>query len=309
MQWRWRSSELPPGDSGVPVRVRLTLLATAMVTLAFTIAAVALVLAINIVLVHGADAAASARATQIVNDLRTESITGLDHYLLAPARDVDVIQVLSADGHILATSTGSLRTSLAHPTGADPAPLEYRTSVASTVTRDGVPVTIVVGVAEDRIHRIVGTIAVLCCIVFPPVVLGMAILTHHLAGRSLRLVEELEDQVAHISPTDLHRRLTVPPTGDEIAALATTMNDLLERLDHTRTQQTRFVNDASHQLTEPLTSIVAGLEYARENHRPISPATVANRLLPDALRLTGTTSDLLCMARVDDRNQPVGQPR
>jgi HAMP domain len=44
-----------------------------------------------------------------------------------------------------------------------------------------------------------------------------------LAGAALRLVERMRRQAAAIGDRDLGRRLAVPPTRDEMAALGTTM--------------------------------------------------------------------------------------
>ena len=59
---------------------------------------------------------------------------------------------------------------------------------------------------------------------------------------------------------DLHRRVPVPPGDDEVARLARTMNDMLERVDDAAQRQRRFVADASHELRSPLTRIRTELE-------------------------------------------------
>ena len=51
------------------------------------------------------------------------------------------------------------------------------------------------------------------------------------SGRTLRPVEAIRAEVAAIGGRDLHRRVPVPPGDDEVARLARTMNDMLERVD------------------------------------------------------------------------------
>ena len=52
--------------------------------------------------------------------------------------------------------------------------------------------------------------------------------------------------MADISASDLAERVPVPQSRDEIAALATTMNEMLARVEAGHTAQRRFVGDASH---------------------------------------------------------------
>ena len=59
-------------------------------------------------------------------------------------------------------------------------------------------------------------------------------------------------EVAEITAQDLGRRVPVPERDDEIGRLATTMNDMLDRLQHSAERERRFVADASHELQSPL---------------------------------------------------------
>lgn len=52
-----------------------------------------------------------------------------------------------------------------------------------------------------------------------------------LANRALRPVRILNARVADIESHSLHERVPEPPSSDEIATLARTMNQMLERLD------------------------------------------------------------------------------
>ena len=72
-----------------------------------------------------------------------------------------------------------------------------------------------------------------------------------LARASLSPVERLRREVAALSERDMTPGVRVPRTRDEIAALATTMNQLLSRLQHALTRQRALVADASHELRTP----------------------------------------------------------
>lgn len=95
------------------------------------------------------------------------------------------------------------------------------------------------------------TVATLLAIALPLLLLLVAVTTWSVVGRALRPVELIREEVDGITAERLHQRVPVPETADEIAALATTMNGMLDRLDAAATAQRRFVSDASHELRSP----------------------------------------------------------
>lgn len=298
-----------------PVRARLTLLATALVTVALTIAAVILVLAIHQVLLHAADTATGSRAHQIAEVIAEEGIGGVDTSMLSPTRNVDIVQIVDATGRVLLSSGHASTTPLAPvvavgtssivdgatTTAAGP---EYRATLLGVETPGG-PVTIEVGALERPIDWLVLSVELMCCIVFPIIVIGMALLTYYFVGRALAPVEIIRRQVAEISGEGLHHRVPVPDTGDEIATLANTMNEMLDRIDTARTQQVQFVNDASHELNSPLTTLVGLLDLARTTGQHIDPDTIDTVMMPEAHRLQSMVADLLLLARADESGIPL----
>ncbi|KUL24416.1 sensor histidine kinase [Actinoplanes awajinensis] len=102
------------------------------------------------------------------------------------------------------------------------------------------------------------------------VVVGVA--TFLFVGRTLRPVEAMRRQAATITATNLHARLPLPAADDEIAALATTMNTMLDRIETSAAAQRRFVSDASHELRSPLTTIRANADLLAGAVRKRPPA-------------------------------------
>jgi len=89
----------------------------------------------------------------------------------------------------------------------------------------------------------------------------------------------------------------VPPTRDEVAALATTLNGMLDRLAGAQAKQQAFVADAAHELRSPLASMRTQLEVAaRLGDGGDLPAGV----LPEVERLSALVEDLLVLARAGD---------
>ena len=127
-----------------------------------------------------------------------------------------------------------------------------------------------------------------------------------LARAALSPVERLRRQVAALSARPLQASteesgLEVPATKDEIAALATTMNDLLGRLQRALSRQRAFVADASHELRTPLAVLRGELELAdRPGRSREELAAAVRRAATEADRLARITGDLLLLARSDD---------
>ncbi|MER7746285.1 HAMP domain-containing sensor histidine kinase [Streptomyces bacillaris] len=116
---------------------------------------------------------------------------------------------------------------------------------------------------------------------------------------ALRPVEAIRAATASVTASDPTERVTVPATGHEITALATTINTTLQRLDEAAARQRRFVADAAHELRSPLTTLLASLEvalaYPERTDWPGAVTTAARQ----TRRLQSLTEDLLLLARLD----------
>ncbi|MFS8201178.1 sensor histidine kinase [Streptomyces sp. CWNU-52B] len=124
---------------------------------------------------------------------------------------------------------------------------------------------------------------------------------------ALRPVEAIRVLTASVTASNPRERVTVPATGHEITALATTINSTLQRLDDAAAQQRRFVADAAHELRSPLTTLLTSLEvalaYPERTDWPAAATTAARQ----TRRLQSLTEDLLLLARLDTRT-PVSGP-
>ena len=120
-----------------------------------------------------------------------------------------------------------------------------------------------------------------------------------LVGRALRPVEQIRSEVAAITANRLTDRVTVPEADDEVARLAVTMNELLDRIDQAYGRQRQFVADASHELQSPLTSFRAQLEIALAHPERADWPETARSLLAESSRMEKIVSDLLFLAVTD----------
>jgi len=116
------------------------------------------------------------------------------------------------------------------------------------------------------------------------------------AGQILAPVREVYRVARDIGEHDLSARVPVEGT-DDIAAVATTFNQMLDRLEAVHATQQRFVDDAGHELRTPITIVRGQLELLSEDPQERA-ATL--RLVSDELdRMSRIVTDLLVLARAE----------
>jgi heavy metal sensor kinase len=87
-----------------------------------------------------------------------------------------------------------------------------------------------------------------------------------LASRVLRPVEQITKTAQEIGEGDLSRRIDVK-TNDELGKLASTLNDMIGRLEEAFNRQRQFTADASHELRTPLAIMQAEATLALSKER------------------------------------------
>jgi signal transduction histidine kinase len=122
-----------------------------------------------------------------------------------------------------------------------------------------------------------------------------------IAGRALAPVSEITAAAEHITAQRLDSRLPMPGTkGDEIERLTLVLNQMIDRLEGSFLQATRFTADASHELKTPLTVIRGEIEAAlRAGDLTQSQEKLLLNLLEETTRLVTITEDLLLLSRAD----------
>lgn len=135
---------------------------------------------------------------------------------------------------------------------------------------------------------------------------GMAV-----AQRAMRPIASLTAAAREVAATrDPSRRLPMPPSDDEVAELARTLDQMLRELDAARDEteqmvqaQREFVADASHELRTPLTSILANLELLQarlgDDVADAEDVEIVGAAISSSRRMRRLVSDLLILARAD----------
>jgi len=118
------------------------------------------------------------------------------------------------------------------------------------------------------------------------------------AGLVVRPIGRITTVARAIQGTDLSRRIGMGGPQDEFRELADTFDDMLDRLDDAFEAQRRFVQEASHELRNPLAVLRANLDVAIEDEDASveefrDAAGVAQRA---ASRMSSLVDDLLLYA-------------
>ncbi|HEY8472118.1 MAG TPA: HAMP domain-containing sensor histidine kinase [Natronosporangium sp.] len=164
----------------------------------------------------------------------------------------------------------------------------------------GGPATVVVAKPMADLRHSLERMRAVLLVAFPMLVLSLAWVAWRVVGATLRPVEALRAGAAEISEAGRPAKLPVPDSHDEIYRLATTLNDMLDRLDAARAKQRAFVADAAHELRSPLANMRTQLEVAQHLGDRTDWPQVAADLLADTQRLARLVDDLLLLARADD---------
>ncbi len=89
------------------------------------------------------------------------------------------------------------------------------------------------------------------------------------AQRVIHPVAAITKEVKRISASNLHKRLPMSRSVDEIEELKETFNDMLDRLETSFEIQSNFINNASHELKTPIATIMAQTEILLSKKREV----------------------------------------
>lgn len=175
------------------------------------------------------------------------------------------------------------------------------------VDTPGGPVTVYAATALADVNRAADELDAALVVGGPVIVLFVGLLSWLIVGRALSPVERIRAEVAEITAGELHRRVALPAARDEVGRLASTMNDMLGRLEQSARRQQSFVSDASHELRSPLAVAQADLEVALTHDPGSAWPDTARSTLGELERMRRIVDDLLVLARYDE-NASVAAP-
>lgn len=288
------------------LRRRVMVASSLVVVVALAVGVLGFTLALGRILTNSATDAAKVQANQIASVITAGEYTAADAVTNLPTQG-SIIQILDEAGVVIAASDSSATLPL---TSDRPGPGQVIASTAAGVGDEvdpyvlvvrgvsdpsGRTYTLVVATPQNTESRTVQVATALLAAAACVLAVALLMLIHRILSSALEPVARIRRQVAAISTAGSRERLTVPPTHDEIADLATTMNEMLDRLARADATTRRFISDASHEMRSPLATIRTTLETSEHTPEP------ENALLQsETLRLQFLVDDLLTLAKADD---------
>lgn len=303
------------------LRARLTVVTAGLLCVTLAVGAVVLSTVLSRGRVAALDDVVRDRALTVGALVRSDQVPEA----LPVAQPGEIVQVLDADGRVVASSPTASRTLPVLPAAAladlrsralatspgDPLVTGTEVSAYDAHARaavllpegaDGelVVATVPLGEVEGLVRAL--RLALLAVVPVLTALLGAAIWVA--LGRALRPVEELRAAAAQVARAGGPGALPEPGTDDEIGALARTLNEMLDRLEVAAARQRSFVADAAHELRTPLAALGATLDVARAHPDAYERAELVAELADEVHRMQDLVSDLLLLARLGSRPVP-----
>jgi two-component system heavy metal sensor histidine kinase CusS len=176
--------------------------------------------------------------------------------------------------------------------------------VASASVSVGIPpihsdtVQIAIDVSQEekllaRYRMWFGVILLATSVIFP-------LVGYRIARHGIRPVEEIAATARRITSTNLRERIGPEGYPSELASLAGTFNDMLDRLEESFDRISRFSADIAHDLRTPVNNIRGEAEVALARARTVEEyRNVLESSLEEAVRLSELIGDLLFLARAE----------
>jgi signal transduction histidine kinase len=295
------------------IRKRSVLSAVVVVTFSLLVGGAFLLLVLQSSLVSAAWNDLAVRANDVARLLQEEGVKETQSTLAENRRSAEQVQIVDEANRVVGWTIRGLRTD---PISTlRPAPGRTAKEKLSRVPAlgdddevlvsargvevHGKPYVILVGAPLGVQTDTLRTVGLLLLAAAPLLVTLVAVAVWILVGQSLKTVERIRQQVAEIDGRRLHERVEVPPTGDEIAALASTMNQMLDKLEESDNSHRAFFSDASHELRSPLSTLVTTAEVASLDKTGRTWLDMQQTVLNESNRMQSLVEDLLTLAKVD----------
>lgn len=123
--------------------------------------------------------------------------------------------------------------------------------------------------------------------------------TAYFTRRVQRSTAAVAESAVDIASGQYRARVPSPGLGSEFDLLATTINELAERLGDVETTRRRILADLAHEMRTPLASIEAHLEAVEDGVRELDEATLAV-LHSDTSRLQRLAEDISAVSQAEE---------
>ncbi|GIH23343.1 hypothetical protein Aph01nite_16530 [Acrocarpospora phusangensis] len=275
--------------AGWSLRVRATVVATLVVAVALGAAAAVLTGVLRGSLVRSATDAASTRLTSAAGLLAVPAVPAF------PVASASLGVSYGPEASLSAVLDPDVRVAQPGAVGQGWSQAqEGYVTLAETVATSNGPLVVHTRASLAPADQALAALRTLLIFGIPALLILVALLTWLFMSKALVPVSGITAKLADITARDLHQRVPVSDTRDEIAALARTVNATLDRLETAVGRHKRFVADAAHELRSPIATLRTRLELGER-----TAPELARESLTDVARLQTLAADLLLLARLD----------
>jgi signal transduction histidine kinase len=301
------------------LRWQSTVAAVAVVAIAILAGGLLLLLTLQSALLSGTDSVLHTKVQDVAALIRSQDAAEASLAVASTLKKDPAVQIINSAGKVIGASEPRLLSTplseLRPPAGTDAA---ERLSAPALLGDADVHYVVVLGLDDggemiwvlgsqtiqpqsDAVRTVMWFL-----LIAMPLLLGVVgLAVYFLVGRSLRQVDTIREQVSHIGAGRLSERVDVPGTRDELQALATTMNSMLDRIETADQKQRQFVSDASHELRGPLTTLRTGLDISVADLSGETWQGMQPILTEETERLQALVEDLLSLSKADDPGMAV----
>jgi len=157
---------------------------------------------------------------------------------------------------------------------------------------------ILVALPREESVLVLSTLKKVLNIGYPLVLVIFFVFTRIIAGSLMLPINRIIDSAEQITRENLDERVPVPRRKNELFTLATSINDLLDRLNDVILREKQFTSDASHELRTPLSVIKGTLEVLIRKPRDTQHYVAKiNYCINEVNRMSHLVDQLLMLAR------------
>ncbi|MGI9213703.1 MAG: ATP-binding protein [Methylococcaceae bacterium] len=159
---------------------------------------------------------------------------------------------------------------------------------------------LVIGIEESAVVSRLDELHMAFLLAAPPVLGFIGFGAWLLAGRALKPIDRLALTMQNLSAQGLHQRVDEHCEDEEFSRLIHVFNGMLERLELSFLQASRFSADAAHELKTPLAVLHGQIEHAISQCEPgSSTQAVFTGLLDEVQHLSTISRKLLWLSLAD----------
>lgn len=165
---------------------------------------------------------------------------------------------------------------------------------------DTASTTLIIGINTNQMRTELRQLRLGLLLVLPLALLLIALGGWLVAGQALRPMRTIANTAEQITASGLDQRIPQSGKDSEMARVIQVLNRMMDRLETSFRQATRFSADASHELQTPLAIMQGELEQAiQEAPSGSREQQTLGNLLEETQRLKTITRGLLMLARAD----------